>query len=138
MPRREKHEHEHYISYIFGRIEAQLEGYASSAGLPSGQLAGELGELLLRKAGGPLLGLPDRMPALRRNGSGAGYQTGEGGAPLATVAIHGDAHNGASSPSGPVKHRGRHQWTQAQRDAQSKRMKLKWRKEGAAAFNKAS
>lgn len=54
------------IAYICGRIEAQLEGFAQSLGLPPAQLTTRVATLLLSMSGGLILGPKDRVSDMPR------------------------------------------------------------------------
>jgi hypothetical protein len=61
----QEHEHtEHTVAYIHGRIEAQLEGFAASLGLPARQLTVRVAALLLGPESGGLLGSENRVSSL--------------------------------------------------------------------------
>lgn len=51
---------------LLGRLEAQIEIFATSLGVPTIELAERMGHLLSPPAGGPLLGADDRVPHMRQ------------------------------------------------------------------------
>ena len=53
------------VTYIYGRVEAQLEVYASRLGIPFTQLADGVSGLLRDKARGQVVGTGNRLPRVR-------------------------------------------------------------------------
>lgn len=54
------------IAYIHGRLEAQIEAFAQSLGIPARFLTNRLGTLLLVPEGGEVLRVADHLPVVRR------------------------------------------------------------------------
>lgn len=122
-----------YFSYIAGRVEAQIEAYAGSAGVPVADLTGWVGGFLLRKASGSLLGPVNSVSSLSET-TANGNEMGSSKMALARRS-HGDVSAKAEGKTAvAVKHgRGRPKkgvhWTQTAkgRAFMRKRMKQYWR-----------
>lgn len=80
---------ENSIAYLHGRIEAQLEAFAGSLGVPPSELTSRVAALLLALPSGSLLRTEDNMPSLRRKTTRAYKKR------LSKVEV-------ASRPSGPA------------------------------------
>jgi len=77
------------IAYIHGRIEAQLEAFAQSLGLPTADLTGRMGSLLLYPQGGEIVGLARGVPKLRS-------KTAAGSKAVEPMAVVSGSRSGAS------------------------------------------
>lgn len=80
MPRR-KYDKEAHVAiataYIHGRVEAQLEGFAASLGIPTRQLTERVGQLLIGTEGRSALGLQPSVRHMRREAPEAHQGTRE-------------------------------------------------------------
>lgn len=83
--RKSSYETDIKVAYIHGRIEAQIEAFADSAGIPAPELASRVGSLLCGAASGEVLGTEHRVPALPG-------QTAKGSKAVAKVALDGGTH----------------------------------------------
>jgi hypothetical protein len=88
------------LAYIHGRLEAQIEIFATALGVPTVELAQRMGSLLSPPARGPLLGTDHRMPDLRQ----ASTQGNRVSRPLALAGrTHGRSARQSSSHARSVK-----------------------------------
>jgi hypothetical protein len=80
------------LAYIHGRIEAQLEAYAQSLGLPAAQLTSRMGTLLLGTQNGEVMGPARGVPKLRS-------EAAKGGEAMEPMAVAGSPRRRASGSS---------------------------------------
>lgn len=104
---------EFYTSYVIGRIEAQLEGFAASGNILKEELARSVGTFLLGTSNGAVMGTPNSVPNLP-NTSTTGGETGR--------KVEMDERTHCKPQRKKVK------WTPARRKAQGDRMRALWKK----------
>lgn len=106
-------EKDQYVSYVLGKVETYIEGYAYSSSIPFPELAGIVAEFLRSKAGGSILGSSNNLPTLSVNSKRIGRSRKEGRSTVAEVAVLSNTHS--------------RMWSQEAKEKLSRSMKLVWK-----------